>query len=136
MGWCTMEEYVYGDNQHKWVRPGYLHTKGPGAYKIPAFNDTPLDFNVYLLKDAPNPTSLHSSKAVGEPPFFLSTCVFFAIKNAITHARAENDVQGFFQMQAPATSERIRMACCDEITERFVPDSSSGDNFFQTKGSF
>ncbi len=45
-GWLSMEELVFGDEAHKWVRPGHLFTKGPGNYKIPAFDDTPLDFRV------------------------------------------------------------------------------------------
>jgi xanthine dehydrogenase molybdopterin-binding subunit B len=35
---------------------------------------------VELLKDAPNARAIHSSKAVGEPPFFMGSCVFFALK--------------------------------------------------------
>ena len=47
-GWSTMEELVWGDSEHSWVRPGHLFTKGPGTYKIPAFNDVPKDFRIYL----------------------------------------------------------------------------------------
>lgn len=46
LGWCTIEEIIRGDPQHKWVRPGHTFTKGPGAYKIPGFNDVPIDFKV------------------------------------------------------------------------------------------
>lgn len=56
-----------------------LFTRGPGTYKIPAFNDVPQDFRVYLA-DTENPVAVHSSKAIGEPPFFLGASVFFAIK--------------------------------------------------------
>ena len=35
--------------------PGALLTRGPGFYKIPSFNDVPIDFRVSLLMDAPNP---------------------------------------------------------------------------------
>ncbi len=53
-----------------------------GTYKIPTANDIPMDFRVTLLKDAPcHRTPLaHSSKAIGEPPFFLGASVFFALK--------------------------------------------------------
>ena len=39
-----------------------------------------------LLKDAPNSHTplAHSSKAIGEPPFFLGAAVFFALK--VTHS--------------------------------------------------
>lgn len=78
-GWCTMEDLVWGDGQHKWVRPGQLFTRGPGTYKIPAFNDVPQDFRTHLF-DGENKFCVHSSKAVGEPPFFLGSAAFFAIK--------------------------------------------------------
>ena len=32
------------------------------------------------MQNADNPFAVHSSKAVGEPPFFLGCSVFFAIK--------------------------------------------------------
>ena len=137
MGWCTLEEMVWGDKSHPWIKPGYLMSKGPGNYKLPAFNDTPLDFNIHLLRDRPNPVTLHSSKAVGEPPFFLAASVFFAIKNAIQAARAENNLYGYFQLNAPATCERIRMACNDHITKLILSDTNhSNDEFYQTKGSY
>ncbi len=50
MGWLCMEELVWGDEEHAWVRPGQLLTKGPGMYKIPSVNDIPLDFRVSLLQ--------------------------------------------------------------------------------------
>lgn len=134
-GWSTMEEMVWGDSQHKWVRPGNLFTKGPGTYKIPAFNDVPRDFRVHLF-DTANQYCVHSSKAVGEPPFFLGTAVFWAIMEAVQAARAERglDLNGaYFPLQCPATSERIRMACADDITAQFVPSDPAS---FQPKGSW
>jgi xanthine dehydrogenase/oxidase len=110
VGWCTMEELVYGDREHPWVRPGHLFTSGPGTYKIPSFNDIPLDFRISLLKDSPNPKAVHSSKAIGEPPLFLAATVFFALKDAIAAARAQQGLTGAFALASPATSERIRMA--------------------------
>ena len=68
---------------------GRLLTKGPGAYKIPGFGDIPSQFNVSLLRGTSNPRAVYSSKAVGEPPLFLASSVFFAIKNAIEAARKE-----------------------------------------------
>ena len=35
-------------------------------YKIPSFHDIPVEFNVALLRGAPNTRAIHSSKAVGE----------------------------------------------------------------------
>lgn len=120
LGWVALEELKWGDAAHRWIPPGYLNTCGPGNYKIPSVNDVPLKFNVSLLKGVPNVKAIHSSKAVGEPPFFLASAVFFAIKDAITAARADAGCSGWFPLDNPATPERIRMACTDEFTLRHV----------------
>ncbi|XP_042520580.1 xanthine dehydrogenase 1-like [Macadamia integrifolia] len=120
LGWVALEELKWGDAEHKWIPPGHLYTCGPGSYKIPSVNDIPLKFNVSLLKGVPNPKAIHSSKAVGEPPFFLASSVFFAIKDAIIAARAELGCNDWFPLDNPATPERIRMACIDDFSERFV----------------
>ncbi len=62
--------------------------------------------------------SLSLSQAVGEPPLFLAASVFFAIKDAILAARAEGGLTGTFQLDSPATCERIRMACVDRFTKQ------------------
>ncbi|GAB2234304.1 hypothetical protein Droror1_Dr00003551 [Drosera rotundifolia] len=77
-------------------------------------------FAIYHLQGAPNPTAIHSSKAVGEPPFFLASAAFFEIKDAIIAARAEAGITGWFPLDNPATTERIRMACTDVFTSKFV----------------
>ncbi|TVU00883.1 hypothetical protein EJB05_53661 [Eragrostis curvula] len=120
LGWVAMEELKWGDDNHKWIRPGHLFTSGPGSYKIPSVNDIPLNFKVSLLKGVPNPKVIHSSKAVGEPPFFLGSAVLFAIKDAIFAARAEEGYSDWFPLDNPATPERIRMACVDSITKKFA----------------
>lgn len=134
MGWSTMEEVVYSDDDHKWIRPrGKTFTTGPGTYKIPAFNDVPETMNVSLLDNADNPLAVHSSKAVGEPPFFLGTSVFFAIKDAVTAAREGKD---YFEFRMPATSERIRMLCGDKISSECVAATGKESSSFQPKGSY
>jgi hypothetical protein len=30
MGWLCLEEMIWGDKAHPWVKPGHLFTKGPG----------------------------------------------------------------------------------------------------------
>ena len=97
---------------------GLLLTRGPGAYKIPGFGDMPTEFNVSLLRGAPNPKAVFSSKAVGEPPLFLAASVFFAVKEAVRAARIERGLSKKFTLHAPATAERIRMACEDHLTEK------------------
>jgi xanthine dehydrogenase/oxidase len=145
MGWSTIEELIWGDKDHLWVQPpGKLFTQGPGTYKIPAFNDTPEIFNVTLM-DTSNPFAIHSSRAVGEPPFFLGASVFFAIKDAIRAARLQElgEAAGQFVLNLPSTSERIRMSCGDPISCESVLPTTEEEAFakeailgFQTKGSF
>lgn len=135
-GWLTTEELIWGDADHPWVKAGSLLTRGPGAYKIPAFNDVPIDFRVTLMKDVENPVAVHSSKAIGEPPFFMAASAFFAIKDAVgAYRRQERGVEGWFPFYGPASTERIRMACCDDFVaasmeEGIVPEA------FQAKGSW
>ncbi|KAL0686874.1 hypothetical protein Bca4012_086551 [Brassica carinata] len=125
LGWVALEELKWGDAAHKWIRPGTLLTCGPGNYKIPSINDVPFNLNVSLLKGNPNKKAIHSSKAVGEPPFFLASSVFFAIKEAIKAARTEVGLTKWFPLETPATPERIRMACFDEFSSPFVSSDFS-----------
>ncbi len=117
MGWCTTEEIIWGDDDHTWVRPrGRLQTSGPGTYKIPSFNDTPAIFNVSLMENVENKVCVHSSKAVGEPPFFLGASVLFAIRRALIGEDGQwFKKQDFFPLRSPMTTEKIRMAFNDEI---------------------
>ncbi len=57
-------------------------------------------------------------QAVGEPPLFLAASVLFALREAITAARAESGVSGYYRLDSPATCERIRMACQDKFTQQ------------------
>jgi len=59
-------------------------------------------------------------QAIGEPPILLATTVFFAIKDAIAAARKDAGLDGLFQLNSPATAERIRMTCVDEFTKQVV----------------
>lgn len=134
VGLFTMEELIWGDHSdHKWTKPGALFTRGPGTYKIPSFNDVPLDMRVELLSDAPNPRAVYSSKAIGEPPLFLGASTFFALRNACGAYREQQGLTGYFPMNSPATVERLRMACADEFTERACGQSHA---MFQARGSF
>ncbi|XP_039283580.1 xanthine dehydrogenase [Nilaparvata lugens] len=111
-GLFTLEEMLHSPQ-------GLPYTRGPGAYKIPGFADIPVEFNVALLKGAPNKRAVYSSKAVGEPPLFLASSVFFAIYEAVKAARLESGLSGHFRFDSPATAARIRMACADHITSKF-----------------
>ena len=101
---------------------------------------------------------VHSSKAVGEPPFYLGeqrrcsrqqcpccltpfyesqthasvpcslspgVSAFFALKDAVSAARSAAGLPpgDWFNLDLPATPERLRMACADELTAPFAaPD--------------
>lgn len=64
-GLFTIEETVHSPQ-------GALLSRGPGAYKISGFGDIPAEFNVALLKGAPNPRAVYSSKVI-----FLESLSFF-----------------------------------------------------------
>ncbi|KAF2885328.1 hypothetical protein ILUMI_20860 [Ignelater luminosus] len=111
-GLYMLEELLYGPD-------GTIYTRGPGAYKLPGFNNIPLEFNVSLLKGAPNPRAIYSSKAVGEPPLFLASSVLFAVREAIKAARTDAGLSPTdFKLFAPVTCAKIRMACEDHLTAK------------------
>lgn len=110
-GLFTLEEMVYSPD-------GTVRSRGPGVYKLPGISDIPAELNVSLLHGVSNPRAVYSSKAVGEPPLFLASSVLFAIQNAVKEARKEVNLNGYFNIISPASSERIRIACADKITEK------------------
>ncbi|ALC47458.1 ry [Drosophila busckii] len=118
-GLFTLEELMYSPQ-------GMLYSRGPGMYKLPGFADIPGEFNVSLLTGAPNPRAVYSSKAVGEPPLFIGSAAYFAIKEAIAAAREEQGLSPHCELEAPATSARIRMACQDNFTQLInMPEAGS-----------
>jgi len=132
MGLFTIEELVRGDEAHQWVKKGILQTRGPGNYKIPSSNDVPVDFRIHLAQDLPNDIAIMRSKAIGEPPLFLGSSVFFAIKEALYSTRKENKEKGYFILDSPATCEKIRMSNCDKLTELLIKEKNKN---YRTIGS-
>lgn len=135
MGLFTMEESLWLG-----VGPmaGNLFTRGPGAYKIPGFRDIPQEFNVSLLKDVEwkELRTIQRSRGVGEPPLFMGSVVFFAIRDALKAARraegveatlGANESAGLLRLESPATSERIRLACEDSIMKRARVEQKEGE---------
>ncbi|ROV97083.1 hypothetical protein VMCG_07450 [Cytospora schulzeri] len=148
MGLFTMEESLWLRNG---PQAGMLFTRGPGNYKIPGFRDVPQVFNVSLLKDVEweDLRTIQRSRGVGEPPLFMGSTVFFAIRDALKAAREQYGVQartvldaadgdnvdpvddGLLRLESPATTERIRLACVDPIMERARVLPKEGEkNFF------
>jgi len=94
LGWLTCEELW-------WDAQGRLRTLGPSTYKIPGSREMPPVFNLRLLADAPaRANTIFRSKAVGEPPLLLATCVWNALRDATGAAR----------LDLPATPERVLAA--------------------------
>jgi xanthine dehydrogenase/oxidase len=150
VGLFTTEELLWFRNG---PMRGQLATRGPGAYKIPGFRDIPQEFNVGLLKDVKweNLKTIQRSRGVGEPPLFLGSVVFFAIRDALKAARkqwgvvarvvrdvvqdgdgeADSKEDGLLSLESPATPERIRISCADPIVRRaFVKPVEGEKSFF------
>jgi xanthine dehydrogenase/oxidase len=112
IGNVTTEQIYNSEN-------GRLISDGTWNYKIPCSKTIPIEFNVYLLDYVPTPGArtpldtygIRSAKSTGEPPLVLASSVFFAIKRAILSARADAGLLDWFELQSPATVEKIRMAC-------------------------
>jgi xanthine dehydrogenase large subunit len=101
MGWLTTEELW-------WDGKGRLRTHAPSTYKIPLASDRPKIFNV-TLADWPeaHESTIHRSKAVGEPPFMLAMSVLHALSDAVASV-ADHKICP--RLDAPATPERVLMA--------------------------
>jgi xanthine dehydrogenase/oxidase len=106
-GLMTTEQLMYEPD-------GRLYSDGTWEYKPPTSKSIPIDFRVTISRGG-RPTADDSavagSRALGEPPFVLSTSVFFAIKQAIMAARRDQGDDTWFTMPAPATVGRIRQHC-------------------------
>ena len=105
---------------------GQLLTMNTWEYKPPAAKDIPQDFRVTLLKNARNPMGVMSSKgttethfyfiliqppplsATGEPGMLMSIGVLFAVRDAVSSAREDSGLAGWWQLNAPATVESIQ----------------------------
>jgi len=78
---------------------------------VPTAYDIPLEFNVSLLKDRPNPNGVMGSKAVAEPAMHLISSPYLAVKEAIYAARKDQGLgEEWFQLDTPCTPEVIRTA--------------------------
>jgi xanthine dehydrogenase/oxidase len=116
IGNMMTEELVY---QPTGELAGKLNTDNTWGYKFPCSKSIPVDFRVSLYGERRlaasgvpvNPNLMLSSKGVGEPPLVVSSCVFFALKHAVAAARADRGETEWFELEAPATVQRIQQAC-------------------------
>jgi xanthine dehydrogenase molybdopterin binding subunit/xanthine dehydrogenase small subunit len=100
VGWLTGEELL-------WDAKGRLLTHSASTYQIPAISDAPAEFHVALLPDAGIATTIHGSKAVGEPPLMLALSVREALKDAVGAFGPDG---GAVELASPATHEAIYFA--------------------------
>ncbi len=124
---------LFTTEESLWHRAsGQIFTRGPGAYKIPGFRDIPQEMNVSLLKDVEwkNLRTIQRSRGVGEPPLFMGSAVFFAIRDALKAARKEWGVEGVLNLRSPATPERIRIEVGDPILKRSEVLPKEGEKSF------
>lgn len=89
-----------------------------------------------------NLQTIARSRGVGEPPLFMGSAVFFAIRDALKAARSQYGVEaslegegssndGLLRLDSPATPERIRISCADPILKRsFVAPQEGEKSFF------
>lgn len=124
---------LFTTEESLWHRAsGQIFTRGPGAYKIPGFRDIPQTFNVSLLKEVEwkNLRTIQRSRGVGEPPLFMGSAVFFAIRDALKAARKQWGCNEILSLRSPATPERIRISCADPILKRSEVKPREGEKSF------
>lgn len=76
--------------------------------------------------------SVQSSKGIGEPPLFLGSTVFFALRNAVGAARKMNgkSIGDGYALDSPATAERLRLGVGDGLVERAQTVRKEGETNF------
>eukprot|EP01043_Picozoa_sp_COSAG02_P012225 COSAG02_NODE_469_length_21727_cov_64.506334_11_plen_552_part_00 len=87
---------------------GELLTYDTWEYKPPQCMDIPISWSTSFLANVNNPTGFHGSKAIGEPPILMAAAVFFALKQAIYASRADAKMEGWVQLDAPASPAQVR----------------------------
>ena len=103
MGWLTTEELSWGEQ-------GQLISNSPANYKIPTAFDVPEQLRVELYNQKNNEATIHSSKAVGEPPLMLAISVWSALRDACA---STTNYQHCPRIDTPATPERVFWALQD-----------------------
>jgi xanthine dehydrogenase molybdopterin-binding subunit B len=91
---------------------GRLLSNGTWDYRLPTALDVPHNMEVHFLNTSNDARgNVLGSKASGEPAMLMSTCPFFAVKQAIYAARQEAGDSSWFQLDAPADPPTIAEAC-------------------------
>eukprot|EP01028_Stygiella_incarcerata_P007066 TRINITY_DN2887_c0_g1_i1.p1 TRINITY_DN2887_c0_g1~~TRINITY_DN2887_c0_g1_i1.p1 ORF type:complete len:1331 (-),score=389.97 TRINITY_DN2887_c0_g1_i1:4292-8146(-) len=123
-GYFTMEEVSWD------TETGVNTITGPGEYCVPMIADAPRFMRTELMGGVPNPENVFASKSSAEAPVLTGASVMHALRHAITAARAESGLKGYFPLHAPFTCEKIRMACCDRIVTDVVGDKERAAHMY------
>eukprot|EP01029_Cantina_marsupialis_P023087 TRINITY_DN56_c0_g1_i4.p1 TRINITY_DN56_c0_g1~~TRINITY_DN56_c0_g1_i4.p1 ORF type:complete len:1465 (-),score=563.56 TRINITY_DN56_c0_g1_i4:265-4659(-) len=118
---------------------GRLMTDNTWDYKIPSSHDIPIELNVNLLANAPNPHGYFSTKATGEPPYALAVSIFLAVRNAVASARSDAGHDEHFTFNWPATVEKIQQASLvnsKDFTVNLREDATEKSEVVQTEQDF
>ena len=102
-------------------------SRGVGMLIIPPFLSVPLHPTNGWEKNTGGWTN---SFIAGEPPLFMGSSVFFAIRDALKAARAEFGEEEVLSLRSPATVERIRVSCADPIIKRAAVEPMEGEKSF------
>lgn len=107
LGYFLTEKVEYDESN------GQLLTIGTWEYKPPLAQEIPGVLNVTLLRNDYNSSGILGSKAVGEPPYIIANSVYFALRMAISSARADAGVapREYFYLDIPATIDARQQAC-------------------------
>lgn len=84
---------------------------GTWEYKIPTVQDVPREFNVELIHNESFTRGIMSSKASGEPPLCVATCITSAVRQAVASARQDAGIQEYAELTTPWTCDKLAVAC-------------------------
>ena len=108
--------FVYGIGSYLLEEPlldpatGENKCNGTWEYKPPSNHCVPNEFNVTFLKDSNNTETLFGSKGIAEPPICLAFTAVSALQKAIAASRIERGLSADFQLDSPATVDRVQQA--------------------------
>lgn len=105
LGFWTSEKLRYNPETGELVDNSTWH------YKVPTCLDVPAELRTEFYDSGNNPAGVLGSKATGEPSVLAGCSVMFALRMAITSARADAGITDWFQLDGPATVESIKTAC-------------------------
>ena len=109
-GFFLQEETMY-------TKDGMFTSDGTWEYKPILANQIPTTFNVEFLKDSAFPHGIKGSKATGEPPLLLASSIFCAVREAIKASRVERGKPAEFQLDVPASVDRVQAACAVDAAD-------------------